>query len=270
MKKFKTLVLATLAIVVLAGCSDAVKETTNNNKEKSQNLKTEATNKAMQGEEENEMMGEHPADMSKQHVLVEDQAVKNGTVTIEGVNAFEDGWIVIHNVKNGKFAEVIGQAPVKKGGVTNVVVKIDTTKATKELNAMLHMDKGTIGTYEFPGADAPVKEDGAIVMTNFMTGADVVKENMLNVKEFNITGKNFAFSQKEVRVKKGDTVKINFEASEGFHDWAVDEFKAKTKQVAPGTKTSVEFIADKKGIFEFYCSVGNHRAQGMVGKLVVE
>ncbi len=29
---------------------------------------------------------------------------------------------------------------------------------------MLHIDAGTVGTYEFPGADAPVMANGAIVM----------------------------------------------------------------------------------------------------------
>jgi plastocyanin len=29
-------------------------------------------------------------------------------------------------------------------------------------------------------------------------------------------------------------------------------------------------VADKKGTFEYYCSVGQHRALGMKGKLVVE
>jgi uncharacterized cupredoxin-like copper-binding protein len=32
----------------------------------------------------------------------------------------------------------------------------------------------------------------------------------------------------------------------------------------------VQFVADKTGTFEFYCSVGNHRQMGMVGTLVVQ
>lgn len=87
---------------------------------------------------------------------------------------------------------------------------------------------------------------------------------------FNVTGKNFEFSVKEMKVKKGDTVTVNFESTGGFHDWVVDEFKAATKQVNPGTKTSVTFVADKAGTFEYYCSVGKHRASGMVGTLIVE
>jgi plastocyanin len=91
------------------------------------------------------------------------------------------------------------------------------------------------------------------------------------VKEFTITGKNFDFSDEEIRVQEGDRVKIVFSSTGGFHDWVVDEFDgAATEQVNPGKTTTAEFVADKKGEYEFYCSVGNHRGMGMVGKLIVE
>lgn len=93
---------------------------------------------------------------------------------------------------------------------------------------------------------------------------------VMSVKKFNITAKNFEFSQKEIRVKKGEKVSINFESTGGLHDWVNDEFKAHTEQVRPGTKTSATFVADKVGTFEFYCSVGEHRAMGMKGNLIVE
>ena len=89
-------------------------------------------------------------------------------------------------------------------------------------------------------------------------------------KEFTITAKNFEYSIKEVRVKKGDFVRINFSSTSGFHDWVVDEFNAHTKQVNAGQNSTVDFVADTSGTFEFYCSVGSHRQMGMVGKLVVE
>lgn len=88
--------------------------------------------------------------------------------------------------------------------------------------------------------------------------------------ELDVTGVNFAFSQEEIRVKKWQTVTINFESTEGFHDWVVDEFAAATQKVNPGTPTSVTFVADTAWEFEYYCSVGAHRANGMVGRLIVE
>lgn len=87
---------------------------------------------------------------------------------------------------------------------------------------------------------------------------------------FDVSGVNFAFDVTEMRVKEGDTVTVNFESAEGFHDWVVDEFDAATEQVRPGTPTSVTFVADKAGTYEYYCSVGSHRANGMVGTLIVE
>mgnify|MGYP001587791513 CR=1 FL=1 len=93
---------------------------------------------------------------------------------------------------------------------------------------------------------------------------------MSSAKEFSVEGKNFEFSVKEIRVKKGDTVRINFKSSDGFHDWVVDEFNAAVARVQTDESSFVEFTADKAGTFEYYCSVGSHRQMGMVGTLVVE
>ncbi|MBI2436688.1 MAG: cupredoxin domain-containing protein [Candidatus Magasanikbacteria bacterium] len=84
-----------------------------------------------------------------------------------------------------------------------------------------------------------------------------------------LSGKNFEFSQKEISVTKGQKVTINFESTSGFHDWTIDEFNARTEQVNSGEKTSVTFTADKAGEFEYYCSVGEHRKIGMIGKFIV-
>ena len=91
------------------------------------------------------------------------------------------------------------------------------------------------------------------------------------VKTFAISGKNFAFSQKEIRVKSGDTVRIEFTSTQGLHNLVVDEFSAQTERVNDGGGTvTVEFVADRVGTFEYYCGVGSHRALGMVGNLIVE
>ena len=97
-----------------------------------------------------------------------------------------------------------------------------------------------------------------------------ISDDEVAAKVFNLTGENFAFSTKEIRVQEGDTVIINFESTGGFHDWVIDEFGAATEKVREGEKTTVTFVADKAGTYEYYCSVGEHRAAGMVGKLIVE
>ncbi|MBY0539324.1 cupredoxin domain-containing protein [Patescibacteria group bacterium] len=97
---------------------------------------------------------------------------------------------------------------------------------------------------------------------------EVVSETGGTVKEFTVDGKNFSFTPELVSVKKGDTVRIKFVNSQGFHDFVIDEFKVATPQIKEG-EAVVEFVADKAGSFEYYCSVGSHRAMGMKGTLQV-
>lgn len=115
---------------------------------------------------------------------------------------------------------------------------------------------------------AAMEEDTA--MTEETTDGDAMTEEEGEVREIKITNQGFAFNPKEIRVKEGETVKIMFTAQGGIHDWVVDEFDAATKQIPAGQTAEVTFTADKAGEYEFYCSVGNHRAMGMVGTLIVE
>jgi nitrite reductase (NO-forming) len=78
------------------------------------------------------------------------------------------------------------------------------------------------------------------------------------------------FKPGEIKVKQGDRVRITLNNIEGSHNLGIDEFNAKTKTIQTGESDTVEFLADKKGTFEFYCSVANHRQMGMVGNLIVE
>ena len=104
-----------------------------------------------------------------------------------------------------------------------------------------------------------------------------VNENILDgdVKVFSVTGDRLRFwtdglENPDIVVKKGDLVRINFKSTEGFHDWIVDEFDATTQRVTQGQTTFVEFVADQKGEFSYYCNVGQHRISGMEGKLIVK
>ena len=97
-----------------------------------------------------------------------------------------------------------------------------------------------------------------------------VNVNVAPVKEFTVSGKNFSFTPSMITVKKGDKVKITFQNSAGFHDFVIDQYGVATKQTNAPTTEVIEFTADKTGSFEYYCSVGTHRAMGMKGTLVVE
>ncbi|MHB8963130.1 MAG: cupredoxin domain-containing protein [Saccharofermentanales bacterium] len=85
-----------------------------------------------------------------------------------------------------------------------------------------------------------------------------------------LTAVNYSYSKDTMTVKKGQKVRIELTVTQGTHDWVVDEFNASTDKVGANQTTFVEFVPDRSGEFEFYCSVGNHRAMGMIGKLIVQ
>ena len=94
------------------------------------------------------------------------------------------------------------------------------------------------------------------------------------VFEFNAEGFNFLKNGEynpTITVNEGDRVRIVFTNDDGMpHDWVLDEFDASTRILSRGNSETIEFVADQAGTFEYYCSVGSHRAQGMYGQFVVE
>lgn len=90
-----------------------------------------------------------------------------------------------------------------------------------------------------------------------------------DVKEITVENDGLSFIPDEIRVNEGDTIRLTFENTGGFHDWVLDEFDAATSQYSGGNSETIEFVADSAGEYEFYCSVGNHRDQGMWGDFIV-
>jgi nitrosocyanin len=86
---------------------------------------------------------------------------------------------------------------------------------------------------------------------------------------FNVVGGNYYFTPKTMTVKKGDRVVINFQNAGGTHNFIIDEFNVATKTINTGQTDTIQFVADKAGTFEYYCSIGSHRAMGMKGTLTV-
>ena len=85
-----------------------------------------------------------------------------------------------------------------------------------------------------------------------------------------VEGGGFYYKPNEIRVKKGEQVKIVLKSVDMMHDFVIDELDVRSEIIKSGDTREVEFTADTVGEFEFYCSVGQHRANGMVGTLIVE
>lgn len=134
---------------------------------------------------------------------------------------------------------------------------------SKKIEAPVILDQNEVSGVDTSAGDTPTT---STTQTEF----EGIVATTPAVKEFTVSAKNFSFDPSTITVNKGDRVKITFKNSEGFHDFVVDEFGAATKQVqAPATEV-IEFTADKNGQFEYYCSVGSHRAMGMKGVLKVQ
>lgn len=118
--------------------------------------------------------------------------------------------------------------------------------------------------------DQTQQEDMNTDTEDEMENGTTTEEGMPEPVTINITGENFEFPEDEIRVPKGAEITINFTSTDGFHNWAVDQFDAATERVNTDGSSSVTFIADTAGSFPFYCSVGNHRHLGMEGTLIVE
>lgn len=90
------------------------------------------------------------------------------------------------------------------------------------------------------------------------------------VRTFTIEAGSFYFKPNEIKVKKGEKVKVVLKSVSMMHDFYIDELGVKSPITKSGDSSTVEFVASKAGTFEYYCSVGEHRKLGQVGKIIVE
>jgi heme/copper-type cytochrome/quinol oxidase subunit 2 len=83
----------------------------------------------------------------------------------------------------------------------------------------------------------------------------------------------FYYAPNVITVKKGQKVRVDItsvgDSGMMMHDFNIDELDVSMDALPEGESGSVEFVADTVGEFEYYCSVGEHRANGQVGTLIV-
>ena len=80
---------------------------------------------------------------------------------------------------------------------------------------------------------------------------------------------SFYYKPSTLTLKKGEKVTLKFKAVDMMHDFNIDVLGLKIPVTKSGNEVSVEFTPDKVGEFEYYCSVGQHRKNGQIGKLIV-
>ena len=112
------------------------------------------------------------------------------------------------------------------------------------------------------GAVAETKDGGT------MMEGDVKEITMTSFYEIVDDQPKPQFSITEINVKKGDKVRIKVTNTKGNHDINIDEFNV-SAETPLGQEVVVEFVADKVGTFEYYCSKPGHRELGHWGTLTV-
>ena len=114
--------------------------------------------------------------------------------------------------------------------------------------------------------------DNAMVAVDEMEDEAMMKEEdaMMGENVFEVEGGSFYFEPNVIRVAAGEPVTIQLNAVDLMHDFVIDELNVRAPITQGGSSSTVTFTPTTPGEYEFYCSVGNHRAQGMVGTLIVE
>jgi plastocyanin len=116
------------------------------------------------------------------------------------------------------------------------------------------------------GAEVMMQQEGTqTVTTDGQTTTQTSSMQTITVK-----GNDFKYDVKEIKAKKGEQLKVVFMNTAGFHDFVIDELNVNSGKIAAGKSAELSIPTDKPGTYEFYCSVGNHRAQGMKGTLIIE
>jgi len=176
------------------------------------------------------------------------QDIKDDTVVVDSATLDKPGFVVIHKVKDGSFADVIGNSALLQAGThSNVPVTVVDYKREKELNAMLHYDDGD-GDYLFPGPDGPVIIEEEVVMTFF----DVI--GAAKSTDIQILGQG-AFDPDTLTINVGDSVTwVNTDEKEAviiiFKDKSV---YTNSNKFDPGEKFEHEFT--EAGSYQYWRNI---------------
>lgn len=121
--------------------------------------------------------------------------------------------------------------------------------------------------------DDSAMEDDSVMVGDTTTSDESTMNDDAMMEEgiqIEVEGGSFYFEPNEITVEAGQPVTIMLNSVDMMHDFVIDELDVATEVVPGGESTSVTFTPTEPGEYEFYCSVGNHRALGMVGTLIVE
>jgi|TARA_Y100000310_G_scaffold91480_1_gene88840 cytochrome c oxidase subunit 2 len=133
------------------------------------------------------------------------------------------------------------------------------------------IDEGS--SLDTSNSQANVETDDSSTTTDSTTGSNTNQDDSQTTqetKEFTMTAKKWDFSPSTITVNEGDKVILNVESIDVTHGIAIPDFGV-SESLSPGNTVKIEFTADKKGSFSFFCNVfcGSGHG-GMSGTLIVQ
>ncbi len=125
---------------------------------------------------------------------VQDQVVtEDGLITIDSAAVPQAGWLSVYQILDGDPGLLLNVIEIAEGNSSSLTLEIDPQEASPMLMARLHVDDGTIGEFEYPGADMPFTIGSQEVSEQFevdiqlpvpsieMNDQDVGKDSTINV-----------------------------------------------------------------------------------------
>lgn len=112
-----------------------------------------------------------------------------------------------------------------------------------------------------------LKGDGAIESSKISETSEVLEKREITVEMF-----NFGFSPNVLEAHPGETIRIHLINTQGMHDFVIDELGIASTLLQTGEDAFVEVSIPEKNVqseYAFYCSIGNHRENGMEGVLKI-
>jgi Cu+-exporting ATPase len=92
-----------------------------------------------------------------------------------------------------------------------------------------------------------------------------------SAQQVSVVGRDVRFVPAEIRIRAGRWTVVTFTNEDPiFHDWEVEGIANVDAGARPNQSTTLRFIIDRPGEYDYVCTVPGHAEAGMVGRLVVE
>lgn len=110
--------------------------------------------------------------------------------------------------------------------------------------------------------------------TEDLNGEETTEDETEEVREITIESEGTGYDTENVEVEQGETVEFTFVNNGGSHDLRLEnaegEDTAGTNVISEEETETFTYTFEESEDYEFFCSVGSHRAQGMEGTITVQ